>query len=289
MSAGAWFGVAGLLVGLVGIGTSYYFYRLSVRERVPIFLVDPDRTVLVEADSIRESAIRVARPDGSLIGGDITSVRFYFWNAGALPVRRQHILKPLRIHVQDADIIEFKLLRVSRPDIVSAKLDRWTNEPLPTLDLDFEILERNDGIAAQAILAGSSSAAVTISGAIEGSPRIYGSDFVAQGRFGGEYGRSVGTIVALISFIVLLNVIGQASKPYGERLKMWSAARASPGQRATHFLVRAGSTLGRGMALLLGVSLLLVILYVFTFGAVEKAQREAESRVIASVPLTLKP
>ncbi len=76
---GTWIGIAAIIIGL---GASYYFYRQSIREREPYFIVDPQRTVVIDAAKIKKTPFRVTRLEGEIIEGDISALQFFFWNAG---------------------------------------------------------------------------------------------------------------------------------------------------------------------------------------------------------------
>ena len=55
------------------------------------------------------------------VKGNVSSVRFFFWNEGKAAIRSHHVLKDLKISFADpaVEILDLKVLRVSRPDIPS--------------------------------------------------------------------------------------------------------------------------------------------------------------------------
>ena len=63
MSSDTW---KGLILGtLVTIVISFIFYKLSVAERGPTFIVDPQRALVIDSESLKDSPIRVTRADGT--------------------------------------------------------------------------------------------------------------------------------------------------------------------------------------------------------------------------------
>lgn len=158
-----------LLVAAIGFWSSYYFYEKSLRERDPVFFVDPVRPLLVEADSIRDAPLRLVTSEGNSIEKNVSVVLAYFWNSGRLSIRNENILRRLQIVVDssDVDIIDYRIVSETRPDIVGASL-KLQDDASNTITLGFDILEKNDGIAVQVIYAGDENAPVLLVGAIEG-------------------------------------------------------------------------------------------------------------------------
>jgi len=73
-----WVSILAIIIGISGIVLAYYFHRVSIARREPVFLIDPARTRIMDSKSFSETPLRIVRADGSQIKGDITSVRFYF-------------------------------------------------------------------------------------------------------------------------------------------------------------------------------------------------------------------
>jgi hypothetical protein len=282
MNLDRWLAVISLVLGL---GTSYYFYRLSVAEREPVFISDPNRTLLVELNTIKDSPIRVTRPDGLLIQSDITSLRFYFWNAGRASIKKEHILQPIVISLSEpsVEILDVKLLKVSRQEIVLPVLQPAKDSPLRSLALEFAILEEGDGLAAQIIYAGPPQAEVRISGTIEGVRQIATNQDVAQGRFLREL---VGMPLAWIrrpSTMEILAIVLSGALLF-ELREYWSDKKKgeiAPVSRS-RLIVRYGLV----VLVLLGWGGLLVT---ELLEPILKAQATATETVALSVPLNIRP
>jgi hypothetical protein len=165
-----WISISGVFIGVIGLGLSFYFYRLSVAERAPVLIVDPARTKIIDSQSFPNSALKVLRNDNSPIASDITAIRFYFWNNGTASIKQENVLQPLLLALTDqgAEILDYKILKVSRPDVVLPNLSRDEKDQSKRLLLSFKILEANDGFTGQIIFSGNSSADLHLSGVVEG-------------------------------------------------------------------------------------------------------------------------
>lgn len=204
-----WLGLVGLIIGLLGLGSSYYFYTVSVKEREPILLEDPLRSTIVEADSIKNFPLRIVDRDGKPVEKDITSFRFYLWNQGRESIKNTDILKPLRVELaaQDVQIIDYKILAISRSEIVNPKIE-LNGGSTNSLNVSFDILEEGDGFVVQLLYAGSRNAELAVKGVIEGVSKIqtnsslssyhfYKSMFIMIGLpFGGM------AVMMLLTFVV---------------------------------------------------------------------------------------
>ena len=163
-----WLGLIGILIGLFGLSASYYFYTISVKEREPILLEAPFRPLLVEAASFKDSPLKIVNADGTVLEKDVSSMQFYFWNSGAEPIKKSHILKPLQLLLtaEDIQIIELRLLSSTRSDIINPRIDLETGKS-NLINIDFDILEKDDGFSFQVLFAGNHSTPTEIKGTIE--------------------------------------------------------------------------------------------------------------------------
>jgi hypothetical protein len=197
---GEWLGIAGVMIGLLGIGGSYYFYKVSEKEKEPILLVDPYRSVIVEAKSIKDFPLKVVGRDGKPVEKDITSMRFYFWNEGRESIKKADILKPVQLVLSspNVEIIDYKTLAVSREEIVQPRiaLNQYNGN---TLDLSFDILEQDDGFSVQIIFMGSPDTEAEIKGVIEGAKGIRG--MASENSY--HFYKLMGTIIGLPLLLLL--------------------------------------------------------------------------------------
>jgi hypothetical protein len=145
---------------------------LSLRERLPTFSIDPVRTTIVNSSGFTNLAVLY---NGSPISRqNVISVRVYFWNRGDLPIVKSNheILRPIQLILQpeDAEILEVRALKQSRREVgFSAQV---SHDNRSSVDLDFGILEKNDGAAIQLIYAGPEKVIIRPEGTIVGVNRI---------------------------------------------------------------------------------------------------------------------
>ena len=147
---------------------AYYYADLAYAKREPAFVVDPTRVLIVDAEVATGSLLKVVRSDNKPIKGDVSSARIYFWNQGRQSIVPGHVLKDLKINIADAEILDFRVLSQSRPEILQASLSRDPEDGEHALIMSFQILEENDGFCAQINYEGKRDTQITLSGAIEG-------------------------------------------------------------------------------------------------------------------------
>jgi hypothetical protein len=144
----------------------YYFLYLGDREREPTFYLDPIRTTIIDKSNAAAATLHLLKANGDTINSDVVSVYFYFFNQGRQTIKHENIYSPLKVKLGNAEILDFKVLKVARDvsGIVVSK-DTLTN----SLDIDFKALEKDDGFVGQVIFEGKKDAAISIEGGIEGA------------------------------------------------------------------------------------------------------------------------
>jgi hypothetical protein len=160
----------GIILGLLGIASGYYFYVASLQERIPTALVDPTRTVIVDSSAPGSSEVSILYKGKPVGPKNVTAARIYFWNAGKLSIRPQDIYQGVRFSFPTGiDILDANVLKASR-EIVKPKVQVDRDTP-SAVELTFNVLEQNDGIAVQIIYTGPRDAFITPEGLIADVPR----------------------------------------------------------------------------------------------------------------------
>lgn len=206
-----WLNILSGLIGIAGFVFGIYAYMQSIKEREPIFIVDKNRTEILNKNNISKVPIKVIKKNGEEIKSSLTSVKIYFWNDGKEPIKRDNILRDIKITIEDtsAEIIDYKILKVSR-EITEIRLLPDSVKPKTTLNINFKILEQSDGFTAQILYIGNSKANISISGFLEGVKNIdnnafdnnYGYAFFMY-FFRQEIGGIIGVFIVLIPFYLL--------------------------------------------------------------------------------------
>ena len=173
-----WTNWLGVIIGVVGVVLAVFFYLGSRARREPVFAVERARTRIVDASEFPGS-LSVLRKSGEPINGDVSSIRFHIWNEGKLPIRGASVeeggdvLEPLTLQLSEetAEILDHRIVAVSRPEIVLAEL--VPDESLShVLHVSYRILERDDGFTGEIIYVGDPRAELHLVGALVGSARI---------------------------------------------------------------------------------------------------------------------
>jgi hypothetical protein len=202
-----WLGIIGIVGTIVGVTLSVYFYKMSVVFPEPVFLLDPVRTTIVDSQRFSEAPLRVVRANGDEIKGDVTSVRFYFWNNGKKSIKPLTILEPLVITLDDpnGEILDYKILKCSRK-VVEPSVERNPGDPNKNLLLSFAILEQKDGLTGQVIYSGKPEAKLAIYGAIEDVRKILTNAIIIQRGWPKEFIKEISFAILVLGTIVLLGV-----------------------------------------------------------------------------------
>ena len=148
--------------------------------REPTFIVDPLVTTIVNKSLIQNQPLTIVDKTGNKILDDVNIATFYFFNGGKEPIEREDILKPLKINFSRANkVLDLRILKVSS-NYCSIKIADYDTVSF-NWELDFKILEKNDGFTAQVIYVGSQDHKLTIGGKIKGADEInthYRSNFL---------------------------------------------------------------------------------------------------------------
>jgi hypothetical protein len=154
---------------VVGAAVSYYFYRISRKERLPLYVVTGE--VVVRGDANRDIEVRY-KGDAVLM---VSRTAVALWNAGREPIRRDDLVEnhPLRVRLpEDAELLEARVLVTTKPEIDFACFpdDRYTE-----VNLGFSFLNHHDGGAIELLHTGEDPLDVSIEGAIVGvdGPPMY--------------------------------------------------------------------------------------------------------------------
>lgn len=200
----SWLAIAGFAVAVISLGLAIYFYEQSRREPIPIFIVDPTRTQILSASSISQSPVEVFKTNGERVEGDLTSIRFYFWNHGKDPIQPDDVLDTLRVEIEDsASIVDFTVIGETR-EYVDFSLSRNHDNPNRVLNVSFRVLNHLDGASCQILFEGPNDASLSLTGVIVGAPTIYTSVPFGVTTVVFGYGRIFLGYLPLIAIVLLI-------------------------------------------------------------------------------------
>lgn len=186
---------------IIGLVSSYYFYSLSLQERIPVLIEIPTfRTSIFKVDAIRASPIKVFNNE-KLVKNDINSMRIFLFNKGELSIRQENVLRPLiaQLVSEDVNIMDVHVFSNSRLDITKAYAT--VIEP-NKIEFTFDILEHNDGLKVDIIYEGDMNTEVTFGGVVEGFGSVKTLNNVTFSDTYKKYG--VLALITIASIFVLI-------------------------------------------------------------------------------------
>jgi hypothetical protein len=199
-----WFGIVGIVIGIIGIVLAVYFYQASKIKPLLTFGVHPLKTELQTPDYDKKLGfIYKGKPVDT---ESITSVQVSIWNAGTRSIRDSDVLDPFLLVMSDrAPILSVRVKKTSRPICGFELIDNQEDYKSGTCRLKWRILEPGDGVVLQIIYAGSSRRDPTLEGALEGQ-----RDGVVVEQYSLTLDRTAiatvpsFSIIRIVSFVVLI-------------------------------------------------------------------------------------
>lgn len=158
-------GISGILIGIF---FSYIFYRFSLREKEPSYILN-------STNLIQDFTQRFADLDISYKGKPITNftvTKISFWNDGKGTISGDDItnIDPLRITITKENIILDPKIIYSKNKANQIRID--LSEDRKNLFIHFDYLDHKDGCKIQLLHTGTDSSDITIKGTIKGVKRI---------------------------------------------------------------------------------------------------------------------
>jgi hypothetical protein len=151
------------LVGIViGAAVSYYFYRLSKKEPLPMYCLAGN--VVVTSHKERDIKVQFRGKDVPVV----TRTMIAFWNAGREPIRREDLRDnhPLTVKLPEgAQLLDARVLTVTRPEVDFAC---FPDETYRDVRLGFSFLNRHDGGIVEILHTATDPRSPIIEGAIVG-------------------------------------------------------------------------------------------------------------------------
>lgn len=275
-----WLGILGLTVGIVGILVSIYFYNESKVERIPTFVLDPTRTRILSSQSVAETPITVLKKDGRQVKSDLTSVRFFFWNQGKQPIKREHILRNIYIILEDprGEILDFRLLKTSR-DITEFTLLPDTSDPKHRIKIDFSILENRDGATGQIIYEGNPTALFSVSGVIEGAKQIETSDTMSDSVRWFDYIKAFSFVWLMLICISVMWLLFVITKRFSRVITRFTSSRLGKFAKVSWDTI----------SFLFAISLFLIMAYSLIIKPVKELKDRAKKEIVQKVPKDILP
>jgi hypothetical protein len=207
-------------------------------------------------------------------------MRFYFWNNGRLPIKAENIRRPLRVVLDDdqGEILDFKLINVTRPDVTGVRIVRDRDDPRRALELTFGILEELDGFTSQLVFAGKAKSNIKVDGVIEGVKEVKTNLEYSSEHYWYRVARYLLFFAAFIAIVVLYS-----------KLVDWIKLRfARTGLRDTR-VGKVFASIGRLAVVTGGVVISLFMFIGLVSIPFQQADKDVTKNIVELVPAAIKP
>lgn len=220
--------VAGLLIGVLGIGLSIYFYHAQKRFKGLAFVVDPKRVLLVSPGRLPSSNLTLLDQDGTRVTRDVYSAEIYIWNNGTETILASDVIVPLAIEVPPSDrLLDLQTTYVSRKEITLATLAVDKKSSPNTIHVSFRVLEPGEGIRASVLYEGGKDAELVFKGAITGIRQITDSKGIAyQERWSAPWKKYLNTLAVPLFFGGIFGLVFGIGAIWKNLSKRWFPRKA---------------------------------------------------------------
>jgi hypothetical protein len=165
MSLDTYLGIAGLLLGLIGLLTGYIFYRKGTKLKQPLYAMETDN--LIQNNMAEMSGLRIMWNGSSI--ASLSSSKLFFWNNGADTIDFTDVVKsnPLRVvAIEEFKILDAKVTSSNNPsNSLGVKIAEGGDEAF----ILFEYLDQNHGGEIQIIHTGTQSSHLIVTGDFKGA------------------------------------------------------------------------------------------------------------------------
>src|SRR3989304_1944385 len=157
----------GLIGILIGLATSYYFYKKSIRIKEPVYSIKSNNLISGSASTLLNLYIAYK---GYQVE-NLTVSKILFYNRGAETIHRQDIetINPIRFSSEICKVLDASILQANNP---SNNIRVHYDPSNKNVFLDFDYLDKNQGAVIQIIHTGLSSEYLELNGDIKGVSKI---------------------------------------------------------------------------------------------------------------------
>jgi hypothetical protein len=165
MTFDTFLGIAGIVLGLIGLASGYIFYRKSLRIKLPMYLMRTENLIRDNVSSM--SGLKITYNDHGIANLSITSI--LFWNNGSETIDEQDRVRsnPLRVSTNEGvQILDAKIaISNNQANRLSVNVDEQGNHAY----LFFDYLDKAQGGIIQVTHTGLSSDDLSLHGDIKGA------------------------------------------------------------------------------------------------------------------------
>ncbi len=163
-----WLTVLGFIVAIIGIALTIIFYFKSKRVKSPCYAI---KSYNIIKDFVSKFEALEMRYGGQIIK-NLTVSKIVFWNAGSETIDKEDIVKadPITINIKDGyKILDQKIIATNNETnnfSLSGSIDQ------SNVNINFEYIDKNDGIVVQLIHTGNFDKDIKVQGRIKGAGNL---------------------------------------------------------------------------------------------------------------------
>ena len=158
-------GIAGVVLGTLGLAAAYIFYRKSIRAKEPMYAMRSEN--LIRDNISRMTGLKILYNDINIV--NLTTTNIAFWNRGAETIDSRDRVEsnPLRIGAsQEVKILDAKIILENNP---SSRMHISLEADGSSAYVFFDYLDKGHGGIIQVIHTGLSSSDLSLIGDIKGA------------------------------------------------------------------------------------------------------------------------
>lgn len=165
MSLDTLLGIAGVVLGALGLAAAYIFYRKSIRTKEPMYWMRSENLIRDNISTI--TGLRILYNNESIV--NLTSTNVAFWNRGAETIdsRDRVVSNPLRIGTsQNIKILDAKIILENNP---SSRMHISLEADGSSAYILFDYLDKGHGCIIKVLHTGLDSSDLSLNGDIKGA------------------------------------------------------------------------------------------------------------------------
>ena len=164
--------IISLLIGIISLISAVYFYNQSKSIQELIFYESPNRISLVNIEDATGLSVSV---QGEQNIKNLTSTSVAIWNNGNKIIKKNNILKPIKLILPD----DVKVVGGIKVEKIRDQFDfKVTKSPDKNnlLNIEWDFLKKGDGVLVQFFHTGPTSTQTKIIGELDEQERIFTLD-----------------------------------------------------------------------------------------------------------------
>jgi hypothetical protein len=184
---------------VVGAAVGYYFYRISKKERLPVYVVTGH--IVVRGNAELDIEVRYKQGEVPMVSRTVVAL----WNGGREPIRRYDLVEnhPLMVKLpEDMSVLDARVLATTKPEIDFACFP--DEERYAGANLGFSFLNHRDGGAIEILHTGDDPLDVRVEGAIVG---VDGPPMLVKAPLWDAAPRWLGIILGATGLLVGLSLL----------------------------------------------------------------------------------